>query len=294
MAWPGAGKSYFYNSNKTNLLLSDSDSSVFHWICGDNQKKVNPEWPQNYIDHFRDLVRNKIDVIFCSSHKEIRRMVRQLADIKSWLILPRKEDKQFWLERYRSRGSSEDFIQNIDNHWDEWLDEIDTHNYNIVRLGPFEFINQYLVKGMLEGNPSKYFIDAKRENIRQSKMALMRLQSSHASNYSWFINEVMSCNALLKEINDGRPEAVYSGREYTVKVNNTAVEIVPTNSEIPTLKVFFSCNSSPSGDVYSGMKLQVSKFSQEELKEIVARMKEDCEMKANHYYDEIMEKIRNV
>ena len=56
-AFPGCGKSTYYNMYKDTQKILDSDSSEFSWIKdenGNNTKERNPEFPMNYINHIKD------------------------------------------------------------------------------------------------------------------------------------------------------------------------------------------------------------------------------------------------
>lgn len=145
-AFPGCGKSYIYNkynntryygqdyNNKTWKML-DSDSSEYSWIKdenGNNTKERNPNFPQNYINHIKENI-GKVDVIFVSSHKEVRQALKD-NNIKFFLIYPIKEMKEDFIKRYRSRGNTEDFINFISNNWDNFIDEMEQENDSICLI----------------------------------------------------------------------------------------------------------------------------------------------------------------
>ena len=110
--------------------ILDSDSSLFSWIYDEDGNKTdtrNPDFPNNYIQHIKEHL-NTEDVIFVSSHKSVRDALKE-ADIPYYLIYPKKEMKSTWLWRFKDRGSSEDFIQFQDEHWDEFINEMDMETY---------------------------------------------------------------------------------------------------------------------------------------------------------------------
>ncbi len=123
-AFPGIGKSFYHNLNKTTTL--DSDSSNFSWtsiLCRNNEvKKIRePDFPNNYIEHIKENI-GKYDFVFVSSHKEVRNALLENC-LFFYLIYPSKSRKEEFLQRYKERGSDEKFIQLISNNWDNWIDE---------------------------------------------------------------------------------------------------------------------------------------------------------------------------
>lgn len=114
--FPGVGKTHFYNQNKENTR--DPDSSTFD----------KSEFPQNYIAHIKELLKDeKIEHILVSSHKDVRNALVE-AGINFALIKPQHNLKQEYLRRYKERNSPQAFIDLIDRMWDEWLTEIDEEN----------------------------------------------------------------------------------------------------------------------------------------------------------------------
>jgi hypothetical protein len=63
-AFPGVGKSHFYNTYKDEFKIHDSDSSLFSWIVKDGQKIRNPDFPKNYIEHLESLDPKDIIIVF--------------------------------------------------------------------------------------------------------------------------------------------------------------------------------------------------------------------------------------
>ena len=127
-AFPGTGKSYFYNENKSTTI--DSDSSEFSWVKddqGNNTKERNPNFPQNYIEHIKENI-GKYDFIFVSSHKEVREALKYNC-IFFYLIYPDVNRKEEFVQRYIDRGSPNGFIKLIESNWDEWIKECEFEMY---------------------------------------------------------------------------------------------------------------------------------------------------------------------
>lgn len=161
-AFPGCGKSYIYNkynntpyygqdyNNKTWKML-DSDSSEYSWIKdenGNNTKEKNPNFPQNYIDHIKANI-GKVDVIFVSSHKEVRQALKE-NNIKFFLIFPLKEMKKDFIERYKNRGNTEDFINFISKNWDGFIDEMENEHDDLCLIEHLTKENPYITMTFLD------------------------------------------------------------------------------------------------------------------------------------------------
>jgi len=127
-AFPGTGKSY---STKHSIYkCHDSDSSVFHWGEGLGGTTLKRDWPNNYINHIKELRNSKqFDIIFISSHDYIRKLLVE-HKIEYTLILPTKGLKEKYLKRYKERGSSEDFIKQMSDNWQTY------NNYDIESVNP--------------------------------------------------------------------------------------------------------------------------------------------------------------
>ena len=135
-AFPGCGKSYFYNkyngeirAGRTPWKILDSDSSEFSWIKdenGCNTKERNPNFPNNYIQHIKDNI-GKVDIIFVSSHKEVRKALKD-NEINFFLFFPEKSLKEDFIQRYIKRGNNESFVNFIYDNWDNFIDEMEGEN----------------------------------------------------------------------------------------------------------------------------------------------------------------------
>ena len=141
-AFPGTGKSYYHKNHPETTL--DSDSSFFSWMIDewgdkllglDGKPMRNPQFPQNYIEHIKSNI-GKYEYIFVSSHKEMR---EALVDncLLFYLIYPDFDDMDVYIERYKQRGSPEEFINLVRNNWEEWIIELENQencfNYILPR-----------------------------------------------------------------------------------------------------------------------------------------------------------------
>lgn len=99
-----------------DVPIYDSDSSNF----------PKEGFPQNYIDHIKDiLVRHDHVVIMVSSHQAVREAM-SLAGIQYRLVYPKRELKEEFIQRYKDRGSPEVFVTMMEEKWDTFIDSCDT------------------------------------------------------------------------------------------------------------------------------------------------------------------------
>ena len=112
-AFPGVGKTTYFNTTDRNVL--DSDSSKF-------DKK---HFPDNYIEHIKRNVEDpKVDKILVSSHKDVRDALLKNG-IPFVLVYPDRSLKDEYIQRYKERGNNDAFVDLLDKNWDNWMDEMD-------------------------------------------------------------------------------------------------------------------------------------------------------------------------
>lgn len=156
-AFPGCGKSYIYKNynntkyNKKNWKILDSDSSDYSWLKdenGNNTTERNPDFPNNYIKHIKDNI-GKVDVIFVSSHKEVRKALKR-NNIDFFLVFPTKDMKNMFIKRYKDRGNTENFINFISNNWDKFIDDMENESDKQCLIEHLTPKNPYLSMNYLE------------------------------------------------------------------------------------------------------------------------------------------------
>lgn len=74
-AFSSSVKSYFFNNIKSKKIILDSNSSKFSLVT-DEIKIRNIDFPDKYIAHIKSNIK-KADIIFISSHKEVREALRK-------------------------------------------------------------------------------------------------------------------------------------------------------------------------------------------------------------------------
>ena len=116
--------------NWKELTTEDSDSSYFD----------KNYFPQNYIDHIEELIKKGTNIIFISTHQEVREELIKRG-INFYLVYPKKELKEEYIQRYIQRGSSDSFINLMRNNWNNFIEQLeDQENCTHVVLDSKEYM----------------------------------------------------------------------------------------------------------------------------------------------------------
>lgn len=133
-AFPGTGKSYYVNQEAYCGSFSSIDS--------DSSKFDKAFFPDNYIQHITENIGKK-HIIFVSSHASVRHALEG-GMFNFYLVYPDRSLKEEYLDRYRKRGSSENFINLISQHWDTWIDEMEAQQWcTKIVLKSGEYVSNY-------------------------------------------------------------------------------------------------------------------------------------------------------
>lgn len=132
-AFPGTGKTTYFNNTYKNVL--DSDSSKFD----------KADFPSNYIEHIkRNLEDDTVEKIMVSSHKDVRDALVS-DNIPFVLIYPEKDLKDEYLQRYKDRGNNDAFVDLLDKNWDNWMDEMDNQDASYkIRLKSGQYMSDVI------------------------------------------------------------------------------------------------------------------------------------------------------
>lgn len=129
--FPGIGKSNLFNQNPEKI--SDSDSSKF--------SKDN--FPENYLSHIKEVIKTH-DVVLVSSHEDVRNALVD-SGIHFILVYPALALKQEYLERYKSRGSTPQFIEMMDRNWIKFIKQCkDQKNCDHIVLNAGQFLTDVI------------------------------------------------------------------------------------------------------------------------------------------------------
>ena len=142
--FPAIGKSFI--AKKFPILARDLESSDFHWMkdpstgewkIDENGNKIaQPEWPANYIETIKALEKSGMyRAVLVSCHQLVRSKMGE-ANIKYTNIFPQNtpEMKKLILDRCRQRNSPPEFIQNLDAHWDEYIESAQNDPYAVAKI----------------------------------------------------------------------------------------------------------------------------------------------------------------
>lgn len=155
--FPGIGKT---TAERVYREAIDCDSSGFHYIFDPTEvnaenpfcmEKENPNWVSEYVDHILACAKDGIyQFVLASSHKEVREELdkRFAAYI---CVVPDRSLKDEYLSRYVKRGDCAEFIINVSESWDEWLDEIEANAPAIVHLKAGQVLADLLPIPQLRG-----------------------------------------------------------------------------------------------------------------------------------------------
>ena len=116
--FPGVGKTA---ASKDDLSIADSDSSSW--------SKDSSVWPDNYLDHIERVYEEAaMRFVLTSTHREV---IEGLVSrrIPFHVVVPTRELKTVYLERYRQRGSPPEFIKLMDDKWGSFIDDIEAFAY---------------------------------------------------------------------------------------------------------------------------------------------------------------------
>jgi len=145
--FPGVGKSYFYNEcSKLKLTIKalDSDSSLFSWIVNEDKRNRHPEFPQNYIEHIKNNIKN-VNVILVSSHDVVREALK-INNLEYTIVYPDISCKYEYIERFKQRGNDEGFIKMIENNWEKFITEIESDNFpDKIKLSQGQYLSRVLI-----------------------------------------------------------------------------------------------------------------------------------------------------
>ena len=141
------GKTYLGKNYKDIL---DLEASLYKWIYFDEklakeiekrkgikERKVNPNWPQNYLESLnQNLLKYK--VVLITPEKEIRKMLLDNG-ISYFLAYPTNAD--FVKDRAIKRGNNFNFAEGLKSSFLHWYPE---ENENVLWVNENEFLEDIL------------------------------------------------------------------------------------------------------------------------------------------------------
>lgn len=136
----------------------DMESSDFKWLYGDSQtesmekearkgtanKRINPEWPTNYVEAIKKVA-EQFDVVLISQQDDVRALLDQ-NEIEYVLVFPAIECKQEYLSRYILRGNQQVFVKLMKANFEKWIQSLMQCSQRKFIMQPGEHLEDVLKK----------------------------------------------------------------------------------------------------------------------------------------------------
>lgn len=136
--FPAIGKSFFRKNSTLQVL--DNDSSLFSHLYKD---VPHPDFPENYMRHTENNV-GRVHYILVSTHKDVREALNE-RKIDYTIVYPSIELKGEYIERMKTRGNTQSFINLIDSKWEEFINDIEKETHpKLIKLESGQFLSDVL------------------------------------------------------------------------------------------------------------------------------------------------------
>lgn len=118
------------------------------YLCDENHiefecwKYQDGDFPNNYVNDIKSQI-GKVPYIFISTNPVgLKRLIEDEIEVN--LVYPNIELKEEYINRYKERGSTEDFIDMLDNNWYDWIYELHEQNCNKIELDSGIYLSDIL------------------------------------------------------------------------------------------------------------------------------------------------------
>lgn len=64
--------------------------------------------------------------VMVSTHRELLERLEQM-EVSYTVVVPPVSDKDIYINRYKQRGNTDDFISTVEENWENWISDIVTH-----------------------------------------------------------------------------------------------------------------------------------------------------------------------
>lgn len=175
-AFAGVGKTTL--ARKYNKDVIDLESGNFKWLENDgteaskgSRRMQNPKYPINYLEAIKKS-NSKYKVVLISQHEAIRKCLDAIK-LDYILVYPDKNMKEEFIDRYRQRGNSENFINLISKEWDNWIDALDCiQNHQKIVLQKGQYLSDFVFElGLEDRKDIQEHIDDKSTNATGDDVA---------------------------------------------------------------------------------------------------------------------------
>jgi len=158
-AFAGVGKS-FIRKKYENIL--DLESTYYKWLengvanlteeerKGNKNRVLNPNWPQNYITEILKQKDNYDIVLIQLSHERLKN--EQIFEyfnenkIEFYVARPNLSGWKYIEDRLRTRGNTEEFINQVKDNFEIFIEEFSKPQYNQIIIEDGEFLENALIK----------------------------------------------------------------------------------------------------------------------------------------------------
>jgi len=158
-AFAGVGKS-FIGKKYENIL--DLESTYYKWLengvanlteeerKGNKNRVLNPNWPQNYIAEILKQKDNYDIVLIQLSHERLKN--EQIFEyfnenkIEFYVARPNLSGWKYIEDRLKTRGNTEDFINQVKDNFEIFIEEFSKPQYNQIIIEDGEFLENALIK----------------------------------------------------------------------------------------------------------------------------------------------------
>ena len=159
-AFAGVGKSYV-GKKYENVL--DLESTYYKWLedgvahlteeerKGNKNRVLNPSWPQNYIEEILKQKENYDIVLIQLSHARLKNeKIFEYFDennIEYYVARPNLTGWKYIEQRLRDRGNTEEFVGQVRDNFNIFIEEFSKEKYNQIIIEDGEFLEKALIDG---------------------------------------------------------------------------------------------------------------------------------------------------
>lgn len=150
--FPGIGKTSL-SGKYNNIIDLDETRFVFLNLTEEDKKqgylrKYDEDYPMNYYNIIMEMTR-RYDAVLIGQSKILD--VLNEKSIDYILVYPERHLKQEYLDRYRQRGDSENYLSIMDANWDYYITELDKDRHKKIVMTTGKYLIDYIQELGLEG-----------------------------------------------------------------------------------------------------------------------------------------------
>lgn len=124
---------------------SGVDTSNLEKLKGINDRKENPDFPQNYIDAIKDA-QTKYDIVLVWIHPEEILPYYDINNIDYYLCFPTKEALKEYENRFIGRGNNRKYIDKVLGSYDKRYQQFKSNPHKHIEISLGETLESALIK----------------------------------------------------------------------------------------------------------------------------------------------------